>query len=213
MGSTAMSFETWIAFVIASAVVVLIPGPNIILTVSHALRSGKRSGLATVPGVSFGALVGMSVSLAGAGAVLAASVTLFSFLKLAGAAYLIWLAYSLWTAPVAQTQVGAKITAQPLKTLFWQSFLVSALNPKGPVFYIAFVPQFIDVAGPAFLQFAILIATFVGVATINTLMWLFFANGLRMYFQKPKAMRMLNRTGAGFLFVAGIFTARTTQAS
>lgn len=208
-----MSFETWFAFALASSIVVLIPGPNIVLTVNYAIRDGKRSGLATVPGVSLGALIAMVVSLAGAGAVLAASATLFSLLKLAGAAYLIWLAYSLWTAPAKEAMVDGVAAAQPLKKLFWQSFLISALNPKGPVFYVAFVPQFVDVNGPVFQQFALLTATFVGVATLNTLFWLFFANGLRDYFRKPKAMRMLNRGGASCLFIAGVFTARMTRAS
>lgn len=208
-----MGFETWIAFAIASSIVVLIPGPNIILTINHAIRGGKRSGLATVPGVSLGALVAMTLSLAGAGALLATSAYLFSLLKLAGAAYLIWMAYVLWTAPVQEELANGEIEVQPLKPLFWQSFLISALNPKGPVFYVAFVPQFVDISGPVFLQFSILTATFVGVATLNTLLWLFFANGLRFHFQKPGAMRLLNRGGAGCLFVAGLFTARVTRAS
>lgn len=208
-----MSFETWVAFVIASSIVVLIPGPNIILTISHAIRDGKRSGLATVPGISFGAFVAMTLSLAGAGAILATSAHLFTVLKIVGAAYLIWMAYGLWTAPVQTIQTGEKTKAQPLKTLFWQSFMVSALNPKGPVFYVAFVPQFVDISGPVFLQFAILTTTFVGVATLNTLLWLFFANGLRDHFSKPRAMRLLNRGGGFFLFMAALFTARATRAS
>lgn len=208
-----MSFETWVAFVIASAIVVLIPGPNIILTINHAIRDGKRSGLATVPGVSLGALIAMTLSLAGAGAVLATSAYLFSMLKLAGAAYLIWMAYVLWTAPVQSELTTDDTEEQPLKALFWQSFLISVLNPKGPIFYVAFVPQFVDISGPVFFQFSILTATFVGVATLNTLLWLFFANGLRDHFQKPGAMRLLNRGGASCLFVAGLLTVRVTRAS
>lgn len=208
-----MSFETWIAFGIASAIVVLIPGPNTILTISYAIRDGKRSGLATVPGVSMGALLAMTISLAGAGAVLATSAFLFSLLKIAGAAYLIWMAYALWTAPVQDSLTPSPTEAKPLKTLFWQSFLISALNPKGPIFYVAFVPQFVDIGAPVLQQFAILTVTFVGVATLNTLLWLFFANGLRDYFRKPNAMRYLNRCGASCLLVAGLFTAKASRIS
>jgi threonine/homoserine/homoserine lactone efflux protein len=208
-----MSFETWLAFTLASSIVVLIPGPNIVLTVTHAIKDGKRSGLAIVPGVSLGALIAMTVSLAGAGAILAASATLFSMLKAAGAVYLIWLSYALWTTPAQEAMTDGAAGAQPLKTLFWQLFFISALNPKGPVFYVAFVPQFVDVMGPVFLQFALLTATFVGLATLNTLLWLFFANGLRDHFRKPRAMRMLNRAGASCLFIAGVFTARATRAA
>jgi threonine/homoserine/homoserine lactone efflux protein len=135
----------------------------------------KASELATVPGVSLGALIAMVVSLVGAGTVLAASATLFSLLKLAGAAYLIWLAYSLWVAPAEEAMVDGVAAAQPLKKLFWQSFLISALNPKGPVFYVAFIPQFVDVTRPYFQQFGLLTTIFVGVATLKTLFWLFFA--------------------------------------
>ncbi len=206
-----MTFETWIAFALASMIVVLIPGPNIVLTVNYAIRDGKRSGLATVPGVTAGAFIGMTVSLAGAGAVLATSAYLFTLLKLAGAIYLIWLAFSLWTAPVAAVPSNDGIPPRPLKSLFWQSLLISALNPKGPAFYVAFVPQFVNSSGPIFAQFAILTATFLVVATLNSLFWLYFANGMRDQFRKPTAMRLVNRVGASCLFVAGIFTLRATR--
>ncbi len=206
-----MSYETWIAFAIASSIIVLIPGPNIILTVNYAIRDGKRSGLATIPGVVAGAFVAMSLSLAGAGVLLATSAYLFSLLKLAGAMYLIWLAYSLWTAPVNGVSTGGNSEAQPLKSLFWQSFLISVLNPKGPAFYVAFVPQFVSTSGPIFQQFAILTATFLVVATMNSLFWLFFACSMREKFRQPKAMLILNRAGASCLFVAGVFTARATR--
>lgn len=208
-----MTYETWIAFVIASAIVVLIPGPNIVLTVNYAIRDGKRSGLATIPGVVLGAFIAMSLSLLGAGAVLATSIFLFTILKLAGAIYLIWLAYSLWTAPVESISHDTAPDAKPLTSLFWQSLLISILNPKGPAFYVAFVPQFVSPAGPVFQQFAILIATFLAVATLNSLFWLYFANGMRAQFKKPKAMRVLNRIGASYLFMAGVFTARATRSS
>lgn len=207
-----MAYETWIAFVIASAVVVLIPGPNIVLTVNYAIRDGKRSGLATIPGVVTGAFIAMSLSLAGAGALLATSAYMFSLLKLTGAIYLIWLAYSLWIAQVEAVSEYEKFEARPLKSLFWQSFLISVLNPKGPAFYVAFVPQFVSATGPVPQQFAILTATFLVVATINSLFWLLFASSLRAQFRKPNSMKILNRVGASCLFVAGIFAARATRA-
>ncbi|MDF1670205.1 MAG: LysE family translocator [Roseovarius sp.] len=208
-----MTFETWIAFTVASGIVVLIPGPNIVLTVNYAIRDGKRSGLATIPGVVLGAFIAMSLSLLGAGAILATSTFLFTILKLAGAIYLIWLAYSLWTAPVESISLSGVSDAKPLASLFWQSLLISVLNPKGPAFYVAFVPQFVSSTGPIFQQFAILIATFLAVATLNSLFWLYFANAMRAQFLKPRAMRFLNRIGASCLFVAGVFTAHATRST
>lgn len=208
-----MTYETWLAFAVASGIVVLIPGPNIVLTVNYAIRDGRRSVLATVPGVVAGAFIAMSLSLAGAGAVLATSAFFFMLLKLAGAVYLIWLAYALWTAPAEAMALNGASDRQPLARLFWQSFLVSVLNPKGPAFYVAFVPQFVNADGPIFEQFAILIATFLVVAALNSCFWLLFASGLRTQFQKPRAMRLLNRVGAGCLFAAGVFTFRATRSA
>ncbi|MEM1400433.1 MAG: LysE family translocator [Pseudomonadota bacterium] len=208
-----MTFETWLAFAVASAIVVLIPGPNIVLTVNYAIREGRRSGLATIPGVVLGAFIAMSLSLMGAGAVLATSAFLFTLLKLAGAIYLIWLAYSLWTAPAKPLSLDGGSDAKPLNSLFWQAVLISVLNPKGPAFYVAFVPQFVTPTGPIFLQFAILMATFLVIATLNSLFWLFFADSVRVQFRNPWAIRILNRVGASCLFIAGIVTARATRAA
>ena len=207
-----MTFETWLAFALASAVVVLIPGPNVALTVNYAIQHGKRSGLATIPGVMAGAFLAMSLSLAGAGAILAASSTLFSLFKLVGTFYLIWLAYKLWTAPVALSSPGTP-AKHPIRMLFWQSFMVSALNPKGPVFYMAFVPQFVNTAEPIAAQFMILITTFVCVAGLNGGLWLLLADGMRARLENPKALRLLNRLGASCLFVAGVLTSKVSRAT
>ena len=93
-----MSIELWIAFTLASVVLLAIPGPTVMLVISYALGRGKTSGWATVPGVTLGDFTAMTASLLGAGAVLAASATLFTVLKLLGAAYLIWLGVNLWRA-------------------------------------------------------------------------------------------------------------------
>ena len=86
-----MSYEVWFAFIMASVVLSLLPGPTAMLVVSYALNRGRASGFATVPGAVLGDFIAMTISLAGAGAILAASATLFTILKLCGAAYLIYL--------------------------------------------------------------------------------------------------------------------------
>ncbi|MBB5514068.1 threonine/homoserine/homoserine lactone efflux protein [Rubricella aquisinus] len=205
-----MSIETWIAFVLASAMVVVIPGPNVVLTVTHALRDGRRSGWATVPGVALGALVGMSVSLAGAGAVLAASATAFTVMKLLGGCYLIWMAIQLWRAPATDITAG-EAPELPFGRLFVRSFLISVLNPKGPIFYIAFVPQFVDTSAPVALQFGVLVLSFVGVALINSLCWLYGASALRALFAAPRRMRIVQRVSASVLGLAGAATLRVSR--
>jgi len=201
-----MLLETWITFIIASFAVVLIPGPNIILTVNYALRLGRKSGWATIPGVVAGAFFAMTLSLLGAGAIVAASATLFSLLKIGGAVYLFWLAYKIWTAPVQPELTGTDVTGKAYWSIAMQAFLTSALNPKGPIFYLAFVPQFVDASRPMFLQFAILEVTLLGVAAVNGLIWLVFASSLRNQLARPTVMRMLNRLSGGFLAGGGALT-------
>ena len=95
-----MTFEIWLAFAAASTVLLIIPGPTIILVISYALGAGRRTALWTVIGVFFGDLVAMTLSVIGLGALLAASATAFTVLKWVGGAYLIWLGWKLFTAPV-----------------------------------------------------------------------------------------------------------------
>jgi len=126
-----MSLELWFAFALASSVLLIIPGPTVMLVVSYALGRGRASGWATVPGVALGDLTAMSVSLAGAGAVLAASATLFTVLKLAGAAYLIWLGVGLWRSVPQSLEIsrGERLPRE-FRRMFWRAYVVTALNPK-----------------------------------------------------------------------------------
>lgn len=206
-----MTFEVWLAFALASTVVVLIPGPNIVLTVTYAIRYGARSGLATVPGQVLGALLAMTASLAGAGAVLAASVGLFTAMKVVGALYLLWLAYRLWTAPVSGIRTQDTAPECGFWLLFRQSTLISALNPKGPIFYMAFVPQFVDPAHPALAQFVILTATFLCVAGLNGIGWLVLASAWRDQLRGPFVMQVINRIGAMCLGAAGVLALRASR--
>ncbi|MGB0499472.1 MAG: LysE family translocator, partial [Rubricella sp.] len=91
-----MTLEIWIAFTLASGVLLAIPGPTVMLVLATGIGRGRRAALGTVPGIALGDLTAMSVSLAGAGALLAASATAFTVLKLAGAAYLMWMGLKLW---------------------------------------------------------------------------------------------------------------------
>lgn len=206
-----MSLELWIAFVAASIALLAIPGPTVMLVVSYALGRGPRSGWATVPGVTLGDFTAMTVSLLGAGAILAASATLFTALKLVGAAYLIWLGIRLWRAPAVMPE--ARPAQGDDRAMFWNSFAVTALNPKGIVFFIAFVPQFVDPTAPAFQQFAILEATFLALAAVNVALWVVLAGALRRSFRRPETLRWVNRVGGGFLIGAGLMTAMVRKSA
>lgn len=207
-----MSFDLWFSFTLASMAILAIPGPTIILIVGYALGQGRRTGFATVPGVVLGDFTAMTVSLLGAGAVLAASATLFTALKIGGAIYLIWLGVKLWRAPVATApDAGGPVVHRRTWSLFLNAYIVTALNPKGIVFFVAFVPQFIDAQAPVFPQFVVLEATFLVLAALNSAAWAYAAGRLSGTFRSQPVRRFINRLGGSFLCAAGALTAMARQ--
>lgn len=209
-----MSFQLWLTFVAASTVLLMIPGPTVFLVLSYALSQGRRVALATAAGVALGDLIAMSASLAGLGALVLASATLFTALKWIGAAYLVWLGIKLFrSAPDATLgTVAAHSAAQPAQ-VFGHAAAVTALNPKSIVFFIAFVPQFIVTGQPLAPQFAVLVTTFVTLATLNVLAYALLADRLRQRIARPAVMRGLTRAGGGALVAMGIATAAMRRAA
>jgi threonine/homoserine/homoserine lactone efflux protein len=204
-----MSIETWLAFAAASAIMLAIPGPTILLVISYALGHGRRTALATVTGVTLGDFTAMTASLAGLGALLAASASLFTVLKLIGAGYLMFLGIKLWRAPIVTGPMGDNDNLPeetPLKILL-HSYVVTALNPKSIIFFIAFVPQFLDLGKPFLPQTLILETTFLCLAALNALGYVFLADMARGYIRKASVQRLVNRTGGTLLIAAGAVTA------
>ncbi|MEK1895682.1 MAG: LysE family translocator [Rhizobium sp.] len=204
-----MSLEAWFAFAAASAIMLAIPGPTILLVVSYALGHGRKTALATVTGVALGDFTAMTASLFGLGAVLAASATLFTVLKWVGGAYLIWLGIKLWRAPVISEPMADNDNLPEKKSLkvFLHAYVVTALNPKSIVFFVAFVPQFLNPAQPFFGQMLIMEATFLVLAIINASIYALAANAARGLIRKASVQRAVNRTGGTLLIAAGAVTA------
>ena len=162
-----MNIATWFAFAAASLVLLFIPGPTVILVVSYALTQGRRVALATAAGVALGDFTAMTLSLAGLGALLATSATLFTALKWIGAAYLVYLGIRLWRADPTLPAASTSPERRNARSIFAHAFVVTALNPKSIAFFIAFAPQFIDRSAPLLPQMAIMEATFVGLAALQ----------------------------------------------
>lgn len=201
-----MLMETWLAFAAASIVLLIIPGPTVVLTVSYAISQGRRAALSVALGVALGDLVAMTASLLGLGALVLASATLFALLKWIGAIYLIWLGITLWRSPPVLPEVGPS-PDKPASRMFWHAALVTSLNPKSITFFIAFVPQFLNVNAPLISQFAIMIVTFVGLAFANALGYLTLADQARHRLLKPGFATLSGRIGGGALITMGIMTA------
>jgi threonine/homoserine/homoserine lactone efflux protein len=198
-----MAPETWIAFLAASVAVLLIPGPTILLVIGQSLGGGRRNALPLVAGVAAGDFTAMSLSLAGLGALLAASATLFTALKWVGAAYLVFLGLKLWRAPV-DVEAAPPL---PARRAARDAFVVTALNPKSITFFVAFVPQFLDPSRPFLTQAAILVPSFVTLAALNALGYALLAGKLSGAVRRPQVRRAFNRVGGGMLMGAGLAVA------
>jgi len=203
-----MGIQVWLAFVAASVALLLIPGPTVLLVLSYAISQGKRVALATVAGVALGDLLAMTTSLAGLGALVLASAMLFTALKWIGAVYLVYLGIKLFrSAPNAKLGDVEILGQTSAAKVFGHAATVTALNPKSIVFFIAFVPQFLSVDAPLIPQLSILIATFVGLATVNALAYALLADKLRAKIARPSVLAWFSRIGGTALVAMAVATA------
>lgn len=207
-----MSFETWIAFTAATAVLLVIPGPTILLVISYALGQGWRTALPMAIGVALGDFTAMTLSMLGVGALLATSATIFTTLKWVGAAYLIYLGIKLFRAGGSLDAAPRKDATSALKML-GHAWLVTALNPKGITFFVAFLPQFLDPKADFWTQMLIFEATFVTLAFANALGYALIASRARSLVGNPRAISAFNKVGGSLLIGAGIATATMRSAS
>jgi threonine/homoserine/homoserine lactone efflux protein len=149
----------------------------------------------------------MTASMLGLGALLAASAAIFTVLKWVGAAYLIYLGIKLWRAPVALNRGG--VEDEPVKPerpvrILLHTYLVTALNPKSIIFFVAFLPQFLDTTRPVIMQLVIFEATFLVLATANATLYALMAAMARQQIRRPRVQSVVNRTGGTLMIGAGL---------
>lgn len=200
-----MSIELWLAFVAASAVLLVIPGPTILTVISYSLAHGRRANVPLVAAVALGDSTALVVSLVGLGALLSASAVWFTAIKWVGGLYLLYLGIKLLRAGLASAELAAPAAPGSRWTLFANTYLVTALNPKGIVFFVAFLPQFIDATADVAPQLWGLGATFVAMATLNATLYAVFAGSARRLLSSPRAQRRFNLLGGTLLSVAGVW--------
>ncbi len=199
-----MPLDHWLAFVAASAVLLAIPGPTVLLVISYALGHGRRTATSAVAGVVLGDFTAMTASLVGLGALLAASALLFGVLKWVGAAYLVYLGVRLWRAPVSHLASLQEAQAPVRQTrIFWHAYVVTALNPKTIVFFVAFLPQFLDRGTSILPQLLICELSFLALAALNALAYAWLASTARRTIRRPAVQRAVNCTGGTLLIGAG----------
>lgn len=205
--------DLWL-FVLSGLMLNIAPGPDSLYIASRAAGQGFRAGSAAALGIGLGTFVHIFAAALGLSAILATSATAFTIVKLIGAAYLIWVGISMLRSKVSTPGELATLQAAPLSSIFWQGFWTNVLNPKVALFFLAFVPQFIDATAPSkALAFIFLGAIF----NFNGMLWChtlaYTAAKVSSLIQPSKGIsQWLNRSmGALFLFL-GIKLALSRQA-
>jgi threonine/homoserine/homoserine lactone efflux protein len=197
-----MTLSTYLLYVAAVSVLIVTPGPTLLMTLSNAVNHGPGRALVSAGGALTASLGVMALSALGMGAVLAASEAAFTALKVLGAAYLVWLGIRTFRAG---DRLGLTPAAPPHRSLFMQGLLVGASNPKALLFFAAFFPQFIDPASPVLPQFAILSLTFVSGDFLMLVACAFGVGRLAGWLQRTGVVRWINRVCGGlFTLMAGL---------
>jgi threonine/homoserine/homoserine lactone efflux protein len=188
------SLDTLLLFAGATLALLLVPGPSVLFIVARTLEHGRRGGLTSMLGVESGALVHVLAATAGLGALVAASPDALLALKLAGAAYLLYMGVRALRGRPDHAVASAD------GTLFRQGLLVDALNPKTAMFFVAFLPQFIDPAGDVALQTLVLGLTFVALATLTDTAYALLASTLT---ERLRAKHLSRVAGTAYIGLAG----------
>jgi len=200
-----MSFSTWITFVIAGSLIAISPGSGAVLSMSHGLAYGVRKASGTVLGLQLGLMLVFAIAGAGVGSLLLASSLAFTIVKSAGALYLIYLGVAQWRSKAGAGPLPAEaLVAHPsFRRRVLTGFLTNATNPKGIIFMVAVLPQFIENGAPLLPQLAILGATMVTIDTTVMHGYALLASSMQRFFRDARAVRIQNRFFGGVLVLVG----------
>jgi threonine/homoserine/homoserine lactone efflux protein len=208
-----VSIELWLAFAGASAILLILPGPTILTVISYSVAHGRRANMPLVAAVALGDSTALVLSLVGLGALLATSALWFTVVKWVGGLYLLILGIRLLRAGTNAALPVAADTATSRWKLFANTYLVTALNPKGIVFFVAFLPQFIHPQADVVPQLWLLAITFVALAMLNATLYAVFAASARRLLASPRAQRRFNLTGGTLLSLAGVWALMARRAA
>lgn len=198
--------ELYFLFLLMATATVLSPGPGVLMTLTNALHLGMRDTFAGVLGIAFGAVIVATVSATSMGVLLAASPTAYTVLKLAGAAYMIYLGVRLWLAPpfaFAERSTGPGSAWRR----FAEGSTLQLTNPKAIVFFLSVFPQFISKEGSYTSQFALLVVTYGVLVIVIHCLYASFAQRARTWFSSPAGGRILQRTAGSVFILFAIFLA------
>jgi len=209
-----MTVATWVTFFLACWAISLSPGPGAIAAMSAGLNQGFRRGYFIVFGIVLGIWTQVAIVAAGLGAVLAASNTAFTLLKFAGAAYLVWIGISQWRAsdkPLVAAATDAPVLSA--RQLIVRGWGISAVNPKGTVFMLAVVPNFIDLTHPLLAQYLVIALSLAFADLVVMAGYVALASRVLRALNEPHHVRIMNRCFGSLFVVAGTLLASFRRAT
>ena len=198
-----MPLETWLAYTFVTASFLLIPGPTILLVISYSLIRGRQAVFALLLGVGLGDVVAMLLSFIGVGLLLQTVSIVFQFFMWIGAAYLIWLGIRMLRDESESLELSEKIDPEVWHAIIANAFVITALNPKSIVFFLAFLPQFINSEKSFITQSLILGSTFLGLALLSVVLYSLLSSFIGQQMRLPLIHRWTNRIGGSLLIGAG----------
>jgi threonine/homoserine/homoserine lactone efflux protein len=196
-----MEFHIYLAFVVATTIMIALPGPSVLLTVAHSISFGWQKALSTVAGATVGIAVQLIVAAIGLTSLLNVVAGAFEWLRWAGAAYLVYLGIRQWRSAGESLQLDTLSVSRT--NLFVQGLIITIPNPKSLIFIAAFLPQFIDAARPLGLQFIFIVPTFLVITFVVTSVWALVAGKASGFLQGQQAFQSVMRTAGGLMIIAG----------
>lgn len=197
-----MELQVFIAFVIATVIMIALPGPSVLLTVAHSISFGWKRGIVTVAGATMGIAVQLTIAAIGLTSLLNVVAQAFEWLRWTGAVYLIYLGIKQWRS--ANDPLKLETLTVSKKNLFFQGLVITIPNPKSLIFIAAFLPQFINTANPIGLQLVIIVPTFLVITFIVTSVWALVAGKASKFLRSHRALQLVSRTSGGLMVAAGV---------
>ena len=203
-----MDFSLWLTFFAAAWLISLSPGAGAVAAMSAGVNHGFARGYVMSFGLVLGIWTQVLVVGLGLGALIAASAIGFMLVKWLGVAYLVWLGIKQWRAPaVAMLSDAAEVAAVAPRTLVLRGWMINAVNPKGTVFLLAVVPQFLDLARPLGGQYLVIAATLAFTDLVVMAGYTALASRLLRLLKSPRQMAVLNRSFGSLFVLAGVLLA------
>ena len=202
-----MDFTVWLTFFAASWAISFSPGPGAVAAMGAGLNHGFARGYWLTFGLILGIITQLAVVGVGLGALMAASSTAFTALKWLGVAYLVWLGIQQWRSPVHAVQTESDAPAVSRHALVLRGWIINALNPKGTVFMLAVVPQFVDPLRPLLTQYSVIAATLCFTDLVVMALYTGLASRVLALLREPHHLRWMNRSFGALFVLAGTLLA------